>query len=467
MRPDAAVTAPAPVADAAPTTPPPRRRARQIIAALTAVALLGGLIGGIAVGRVRAGLDEARRLADEERWGDASAAVSRYLRFWPHDAEARLLAAEVLVRATDATGRSEEAVSGALGHLGRVPDGSPQGAEARLRAARLLLLVQRKPHAAEAQLRRAIARDPDLYEAHVFLWRIFDLTRRSDWAEPTFREVMRLAPPDRKIDYLRHWYLSQFAPAGANLELDRLLGAVPAGALPTEGTELARYEMFRAAEPESPIHAAAAARLLIRNDQAQQAAELLDGFGREAAWVDPFFAATRAEAAHAAGDAATFEEVMRRWPEPRTDYEYLKWEGVRLEENADDPAAAAESYGEALKVWPGPVDWQVVFRLSNCLRRLGRADEAERAKARSDGLERLASDDYHRPLRFALADPADPAAAARAADFYDAIGRPWEAGLWREHAALLRRSNSAITDRPTPALTSQLPASPSRPRETP
>lgn len=417
------------------------RRRKRVISALAAAALLAASGGGIAAAWIGAGLDEARRLAKQERWPEASAAVSRYLRLWPGDAEARLLAAEALYRADAAAGRGEAAARESLRQLELIPDDSRQGPEARLRAAGMLLTILKRPQAAESQLRRALARDPDWTHAHLLLWQILDVTGRSDYAEPTAREVIRLAPSDRKIAHLRSWYLSQFAPAVANLPLDRHLGVVSANELPSTATELSRYELFRAAEPDSPIHVAAAARtLMLRRQQARRAAELLEEFDRRAAPAEPYFAAVRAEVAYAAGDAATFEEVMRSWPGRRDGYDFFKWEGVRLEENIDDPAAAAASYREALEVWPGPVDWQVVFRLSTCLRRLGRADEADRLKARSEELGRLIGDDYHRPLRDALADLADPVVAERAADFYRRIDRPWEAGLWLEHAASLRRS---------------------------
>ncbi|MDQ3332016.1 MAG: hypothetical protein M3552_15400 [Planctomycetota bacterium] len=65
--------------------------------------------------------------------------------------------------------------------------------------------------------------------------------------------------------------------------------------------------------------------------------------------------------------------------------------------------------------------------------------EQETGKTRPDESGRLIGDDYHRPLRDALADLSDPAAAEQAADLYEKIDRPWEAGLWREHAIMLRQ----------------------------
>jgi len=424
-------------------SPRPARRWKRVIGALVIAAILAASVGGVAVAWITAGLDDGRRLAKEGRWEEASAAVSRYLRLWPRDTEARLLAAELLYRADKEAGRSEAAARESLRHLESIPDDSRQGAEARLRAAGILLTVLKRPQAAESQIRRAVACEPGWLQARLLLWQILDATGRSDYAEPTVREVIRLAPPDEKVAHLRSWYLSQFAPAAANLELDRLLGVVAANELPSTATELARYELFRAAEPDSPVHAAAVARVLLRKDQARRAAASLDGFDLQAAPADTFFAMVWAEAAHAAGDTAMFEEVMRRWPGPRDGYDFFKWEGVRLEEIADDPSAAAASYRKALEVWPGPVDWQVVFRLSTCLRRLGEGDEADRLKARSDELGRLIGEDLHRPLRDMLADLSDPAAAERAADFYRRIDRPWEAGLWQEHADSLRRSRIA------------------------
>lgn len=427
---------------------PRRRLLLKRAAVVTAVvAALLAVIGGVAVARMGARLDEARRLAEQRRWDEVEETLAPYFRLWPGDAEARLLVADAVVRSADGPGLSEEEaaarVGQALGHLDRIPDDSPRGPEARLRAARLLLAVMKRPVAAEAQVRRAIARDPDRLQAHLLLWQVLDVTRRSDWAEPTFREVIRLARPDERFAQLRRWYLSQFAPSVANLELDRLWGIVPPDGSPDGLTELARYEMFRAAEPESPVHVAAAARLLLRNNQFRQAAEQLDGFDEKAGFADPFFAATAARAAQAAGDAARLEEVMRRWPGPREGYEYCRWEGIRLEENAGDPAAAATLYRKALEEWPGPTDWQLMYRLANCLRRAGKTEEADRLKERSARVERLYLEDYQRSLRLSLNDGADPAAAERVAAFYEALGRSWEAGLWREHAVSLGQRREA------------------------
>src|SRR5690606_2594633 len=118
--------------------------------------------------------------------------------------------------------------------------------------------------------------------------------------------------------------LSQFAPAAANLQLDRLLGVVDVDEVPDTATELARYELFRVTEPQSPIHAAALARVLLRQDQAPQALALLDEFVPPAGSNDSFFAMVRAEVAHAAGDMVAFESAMQNWSGPRDGYDYLK-----------------------------------------------------------------------------------------------------------------------------------------------
>lgn len=455
MRPEASADVSPPI-DA---TPPKRfsRRWKRVIGAAVVVALLVVSATGVAVAWLSAGLERGERLAKEGRWDDASKALSRYLWLWPDDTEARLLAAEALYRAGSEPGEREAAARESLSELQHIPDDSREGPEARVRAAGILLTILKRPHAAELQLRRAIAHDVNWIKPHILLWQVLDATGRSDFAEPTVREVIRLSPPDQKILHLRSWYLSQFAPAAANLDLDRVLGVVKPGEVPTVASEAARYELFRAAEPESPIHVAAAARLLLlRKNQARRATEMLDEFAREHVFSDRFFAAVRAEAAYAAGDMAILEEVMQQWPHPREGYDFNKWEGVRLEEIADDPAAAAAAYREALQVWPGQVDWQAIFRLSTCLRRLGKVEEAERLKSRSDEIGKLIGEEYHRPLREALANLADLAPVEQSAEFYEKIDRPWEAGLWREHAKMLRQHESANPDEPTNILSDAL-----------
>ncbi len=388
MRADSGATDNAAAANTTVSSPRPVRRGKRLVGAIAVVLLLAVFVAVIVFAWINAGLSRAQRLAKQGQWEDVSTAVTQYLWLWPHDAEARLLAAEALYRAGNEGSRSVAAASESLRQLEWIPDDAREGPEARLRAAGMLLTILKKPHAAQSQLRRAIATDPGWIRAHTLMWQILDATGRSDFAEPTVREVIRLAPPDQKVVHLRAWYLSQFAPAAANVEFDLLLGVLQPNEAPTTATEAARYDLFRAAEPESPIHVAAAARLLLRKNEARRAVEMLAEFDRQFAPEDVFFAAVRAEAAYAAGDMVTLEEVMRRWPEPRDGYDFFKWEGVRLDESEDDPAAAAASCRKALEIWPGQVDWQVVFRLSACLRRLGQIDEADRLKAHSEELGR-------------------------------------------------------------------------------
>lgn len=384
-------------------------------------------------------LAEGKRLAKKGRWSEAEAALSRYLRLRQSDHEARMLLAESLVRSSDAAKEPDEVIESALAVLAMVPDDAPQAAEARLRAARLVFLLQRRPAAAEQLLRRAISLDPDSYPAHVLLWRVLDMTRRPEAVEPVFWRVMRLAPASKRLFHLRDWYFSQFAPAPANFDLDREMGFVPTAA-PPDATliEFIRYRTFREQEPGTPMHYTAEAKVLYFGGDYAAAMQVLDEAPQSAAWADPSYVALRAEVALELGEVEEFRRCVEHWPEPAAGFSYWEIQGIYHEEVEADPAGALEAFDRALAEWPGPIDWSLTHRKANCLRRLGRVEAAEQTQQRAIELEKLIAPDYQKDLRRAVTSLNDPESLDKLAAFYQEIGREKEATLWQEYAASVR-----------------------------
>lgn len=428
-----------------------RERFRRLLVWAAACAGVLGVAAGVAaVIYLNAGLKTGERLAEEGRWPEAEAAVSRYLRLWPSDPGGRLLMAEILVRSTDSMkepGEAVQAIEKAVRHLDRVPDSSAEAAEARLRAARLVFLLLRRPVDAERRIRRAIELNPDFYQAYLLLWSVLDMTQRPEEAEPVFRRVVELSPERERVVHARHWHMSQFAPATVNAELDIKMGVLTPDERPSYRSNVVRFETFRAAEPGAPLHAANAAATLERAGHGREAFGVLEELGPKAAASDPYVAAVRAEVTFNLGDMDEFSECMENWPAPRSGHRYRRWHGIYLEEIAGDYAGALEEYDRTLDRWPGSLDWQLAFRKANCLRRLGRLEEAEAASERATELERLTGPEEQTRIGDAMTDLADASRLAPVVEFYESIGQPREAEIWRRHVTALRES----VTRPSPS----------------
>ncbi|MFM8219662.1 MAG: hypothetical protein ACKOJF_12165, partial [Planctomycetaceae bacterium] len=150
-----------------------------------------GWLGALML-RAQRGLAEGRRLVERNALPAAHRELDRYLWLHPRDPEALLLAAEALTR--DESLPSETAIPQALRLLERIPDGSPRGAEARAKQARLLFFVQHKPVAAERLFLKALELDPKYIEVRYLLWKLYDLTGRSDGAEELFWSLYPQTP---------------------------------------------------------------------------------------------------------------------------------------------------------------------------------------------------------------------------------------------------------------------------------
>lgn len=413
--------------------------------------LLGGVAAYPVLGALR-GLRDARQLGAHAKWTAARARLEDYLWLRPHDERALLLMAEALVK--DDQLETPSAVDEALECLARVPDSSPLAASARTQEGRLLLLLARRPEAAELALRRALELDGSLAEAWYLLWKVYDLTGRVEDAEPVFWELYDRTPDTEQTLRLREWYMSQFYTTTANPAMDQMLGVIGEDERPSRLSEHRRYLMFREAEPESPVPYAALARWYHTEKDFKFALEVLGqakGHVPESRLDHPFYLAVLIVTLIDLGEFDQAETALGRWPEPREGFEYWRCRALVLDEALGKYEEAIAAYDQALRIWSGPADWGLRHRKANCLARLGRHEEAEEVRADAGRVVALMHTDVHRGLREALAHLSDGPRLMQIAEYYRNLGRAREASSWLQHiwrlqpAELPARQDAATT----------------------
>lgn len=397
---------------------------------------------GWLVWRAQGGLAKARALSELGLWDGAHRQLARYLWLHPGDETARLLMAEALIK--DEQLPSEKSVSEALVHLGRISDGGENGPQARLQEGRLRLFIRGEPAQAERAFRRATELAPDSFVAWYLLWKTLDLSGRSQLAETEFWQVYELTPPEGRALSLREWYMSQFYPATASPQLDRLMGFVGAREVPTEMTEFRRLSHFFASEPREATTCAALARWFHLEGDPGKALQLLDEFENagDNTSADPFYTATKIGVLFDLGEFERAEHCFASWPTPHAGHEYWKWRATLSDEVQGDGHAALADYDQALAVWPGPVDWRTRSRKANCLARLRDLQTAEAERNTAKQIEELMDDKTHSEIRAALGRLDDAAALNKVANFYRRLNRPREERCWRDEARRLETKSS-------------------------
>lgn len=403
-------------------------------------AAVGSVLGlAVLAWWLHAGLEVGRRALGQGQWATARAALSRYLWLHPRNPAALLLLADAYIR--DESIPQHDAAHRAIGYLQRIADSSTYGADARTKEGWVRLFMLQTPGHAEAVLKKACELDRHAVEPRYWLWKLYDLTGRSHFAEPFVWQVLELTPePDRAMR-LREWYMSQFFPLTGCASLDYILGILREGEIPTVDVERRRFQLFRDAEPDQAIGHSALARWLVREGMPQVALEVLQLGEKQMAEEQkrsPFFLATMVEVLIDLGNFTQAQEYFNRWPPEDRGFEYWRWRGVLAEEVSSDYQAAVQAYDQALAIWPGPADWRMRVRKANCLARLGRADEAERVRQEAQQIEAKMENPIHERLRRALANLNDFGSLLAVAEFYRDLGRPREAASWLQLAMQLR-----------------------------
>lgn len=424
----------------APTALPPAAHRRTLF--LRGLLALGVVIALSVVAWMSLGLRTAREAMSRDDLKSARSAVERYLRLFPGNPEARLLAGNAYFQ--DDSLPPVETAEKAISHFSRIPDSSHLAAEARLLAGRAAFLVRQEPARAEALLRQSIELNPDQFDAYYLLWQMYNMTERYFDCEPLFREVYRLCPPEERAFRLREWYSSQFTPLSACSQLDLLMSFREEAEVPSEEVALRRLTAFYEYEPQQPAIAAALAQWHIRNQSRESALEVLEKFpDHDLARKNRYFQAAHVEALIEAGQLERANAEFALWSGPKSGYQYSRIAGIHAQEVQGDLAAAEEFFHQAAATWPGPSDWMLMNRHSRCLALRGKKDDSLRVQAEARRVEGLTDLKIHQKIRQALGELENPDGLEEVVRFYESFGRTWEVEAWKSVIKGLRKTQTS------------------------
>lgn len=376
---------------------------------------------------------EGARLLGKQQWAAARSQLEYALR-WSlrSDPQLRLWLAEAY--AQDDELPPQTAAQAACLHLSTIPATTSLAAEARFREGQIRFLILHQSSQGERLLREAIQLQPHHLGAQTLLWKLLDVTGRQPLTHETFWQVYELTPPAERVLRLRDWFMSEFSPGSANVDLDRHWGVLPEGEAPTVRTVLSRYQLLAAGEPESPVAPTAIARWMLtegNTDQAQHWAAIAEK--APTCWDDANFIALKIELAIEQGHGDVARDCWKRWPKPHSGYDYHRWDAVLLQEYEQQPAQAVTAITAALSDPAGDSDWLLRFRQANCLRQLGQTTAAHTVRTRAIELEKLINPETIKKLRRHLIDLNQAAGIRALAKFYRDLGRTREAAAWEVH----------------------------------
>ena len=426
----------------------PTRRAKSVwlLAGLSVLVVAAAVVTWMGL-RVSGNRERAQRMiqrAQEENlpklWHHARLELEDYLWFFRSDGDAQLLLVETLIHDDSMT--HEDAVSKALTHLREISNDTPQGAQARATEGKLYLMMVHKLGQAEQALRQAIELNPKDEESHFLLWKLLELTGRADWSEDIFWRVYELTHPDRRPVRLRQWYMTQFFAPTANLMLERQMGLLGEEEVPSSDNEYERFDYFRKVEPDWPVAHAALAKWFLDETDPNFAKRMLDEAAEKLGdkrFEDPFFVATLIRCLTDLGQYEEARQAFERWPADKAGYDYCKWQAVLLSELDDDDERAVDLYEQALKAWPGPVDWQTRHRKKTCLQKLQKHQEAQKELEKAKQIEKLMERSQHTIVRDALANLGTLDCNNVMVTFYTNLGMQREADAWKDQFALVEK----------------------------
>ncbi|HEY2252288.1 MAG TPA: hypothetical protein VGH74_14540 [Planctomycetaceae bacterium] len=393
---------------------------------------VGGAWLGWEVIRAQRGRSAALKAMRHEAWPQARRELFRYLRLHSTDAESRLMLAEAY--ACDDSIGGEQSAQMAIDQLRQIPDASPWGAKARTQEGRLCFLILNQPIRGERLLRQALEIDPEAFDANYMLWKLLDVTGRMHLTEPFAWKAIEHCPAADRPLRMREWYQTEFSPAAGAAPLDEKMGFTGPHDESYLMPELRRLQRFRLAEPDSAVAAAAMSRLFLRQGIRAKAQEFMESARSVAgAFDDPYYVASWIALWMDLGEFEQAEKLFTRWPGEHAGYEYWKWEGIICDEVRQDDRGAVAALERAGSVWPGELDWQLMFRKAHCLVRMKEDRQAEQVRTRASTVERMMEPENQMPVRQALRHIDDPQQIAVVVDFYRKLGRSREAEFWESH----------------------------------
>ena len=386
-------------------------------------------------------MQQGQQAAAKGHWSQTRDHLSRYLAWHPSDAAAHLLIAEALIRDDSQSG--QDSVNRAIEHLMQIKDDSPLAARARLQQARLSLLILQRPAAAERLLRESLDLNPKSPDANILMWKLMDVTGRHVVSRQYFWRAYEVSPASRRPHLLRDWFLAEFFPETANTSFHNAAGARAVGKIPASISLLVR---LRESEPEAHFVHAALASYYLERGQPKSSLELLkESPDLAQAMKDPFFVSVLFESLVDLGENEKATTCFEQFPQPHSDYLYWRSKAMFHHYVTEDAAAAVHAYEEALTKWPAKFDWGLMTKLSECLRKIGRSDDAETIQERVKQLTtRILTEEKTTQLRDKLRRLNDPAVAGELCEIYTEFGLMKEANAWGEHQEKLSTSGPSL-----------------------
>jgi tetratricopeptide (TPR) repeat protein len=415
---------------------------------LLAICVLAVGWSGYSYWSIESGLKRGQQAAAKGHWSRARDHLSRYLAWHPDDATAHLLIAEALVRDNAQSG--QDSVNRAIEHLTQIEDDSPLAAKARLQQARLSLLLLQRPAAAERLLRKSLELNSESLDANILMWKLMDVTGRHVVSRQYFWRAYEASPVSGRPTLLRDWFLAEFFPETANTSFHNATGARAVGKIPASISLLVR---LRESEPEAHFVHAALATYYLERGQPKSSLELLkESPDLAQAMKDPFFVSVLFESLVDLGENEKATTCFEQFPEPHADYLYWRSKAMFHHYVTEDAAAAVDAYEEALTKWPAKFDWGLMTKLSECLRKIGRGDDAEGIQKRVNQLTtRILTEEKTSQLRDKLRRLNDPAVAGELCEIYTEFGLMKEANAWGEHRQKLSTSSPSFLPSSTSA----------------
>lgn len=370
------------------------------------LAIAGAALGGLWAWSYR-WLSEGRAYVEQGVGTHAQEVLARFLRLHPQHTEA-----QYLMGLAQGNASNWEA---AVDWLRRVPDDSPEGANARCREADALLQLNRAVDAQRALL-RALELDPRSLEARRGLIHLYRWQDRVVEARQLLWEAYELTPPHERAALLAEWFRIKFGQYPSAVAHQRL-----------------RDLML--AQPDDVDTAIALGRWSLKERQLGWAHTVLQQVVRQR----PEKIEARAglvECLIELGHAEEVERLLKDWPADQRDARFWRLEAMWQQEYAGDYAAAATNYRRLLEAEPD--DWPARFRLATCLRRVDRADEAEREQREGERHRDLTSFERIREiLNGTLAGLSRTENRYLMGEHYRALGCYREAAAWYETALQL------------------------------
>jgi tetratricopeptide (TPR) repeat protein len=303
----------------------------------------------------------------------------------------------------------------ALQQFQQVRDDSPQRSQSLWRIGDVCMMLNRAADM-EQSLRAAIDREPTSLEPYRGLIALYRWQDRELDAEPLVWKALELTSIEERPFLMAEWFRFHFAQR-PNPDIFRKLNA------------------FLTAQPDD-LHSAVALGLWsVRQHQLPQARAVLEtvfakfpnDLDARSAWGMYLLEA---------GDWERLQSVLADWPEAQRDLRYSKLLGVSQQEFSAEYAKSLESLQRWLDHYPD--DWQTQFRMSSCLRQLGRTADAEREAARTEELKGIVKYEVvDELLTVPLKNLHRPEHRHRLGEFYLSVGLVREARVWFELALAL------------------------------